>query len=349
MTAPQKPHLKGSPQPDCIICGSAGDIAYTALPDSVFANTAGHWDIRRCQTPDCGLMWLDPMPHKQELGKAYNSYYTHEQAQPTVTGFKKTYHHLKAAYQQQRYNYPYPYPNTPPPSWQTWLLNLHPPRKTDLDYPFQYLHDMPKGRLLEIGFGSGEMLDKLNTWGWQAEGIDFDPTAVKNAQQRGLNVRQGDFLAEDPQYYDVILLNHVWEHLPEPIAMLKACTERLNPQGRLIIAQPNSAAYGHSLYQQNWLALDVPRHLYLYQAKTLRRLAQNCGLEAQQIQIYSSVLHGVDVFKSSQSLRDYHSLDSDKLSKAAKINAELRWFWAWLQIKLGKNNGEEIHFIYQKP
>ncbi len=344
-----KPHLEGKAQSDCVLCGSQGTVVYHDLPDTVFANVAGTWDIRCCDNADCGLMWLDPMPKAEELGKAYNSYYTHAQECLPERGLKKAYHRLKASYQTQRYGYPYPYDDTPAPAWQTALLSLHPPRKTELDFPFTYLADMPKGRLLEVGFGSGEMLDKLSTWGWQVEGIDFDPTAVANAKARGLNVRQGDFLAEAPAQYDVIFLNHVWEHLPEPIAMLKACAERLSSGGRLLIAQPNSAAYGLDVYQQHWLALDVPRHVYLYQAKTLRRLAENCGLDSTKIQIHSSVLHGVDVFKCSESLARYQRLAADDLGKFAKIKAELRWFWAWLQVKLGKNNGEEIHFIYQKP
>src|SRR5260221_6351479 len=68
--------IHSTPRPTCRLCGNHGAIIYSNLQDQIFGAT-GSWNLKKCLGPDCGLIWLDPMPLPAEIAKAYASYYTH--------------------------------------------------------------------------------------------------------------------------------------------------------------------------------------------------------------------------------------------------------------------------------
>jgi len=59
----------------------------------------------------------------------------------------------------------------------------------------------------------------MRSLGWQVEGVEVDPAAVRQARAMGLEVRQR--YLEDQDYpedsFDAITLKHVIEHIHEPI------------------------------------------------------------------------------------------------------------------------------------
>ena len=57
-------------KPCCPLCGVPGHLLHDALTDELFG-VSGAWRMRKCDQPDCGLLWLDPMPQPSEVGKAY--------------------------------------------------------------------------------------------------------------------------------------------------------------------------------------------------------------------------------------------------------------------------------------
>ncbi|MGI0149737.1 MAG: hypothetical protein ACREDF_09445, partial [Thermoplasmata archaeon] len=65
--------------PLCPLCGRAGAVAYADLRDRYWA-AAGTWSFRRCT--DCAHLWLDPQPVAQEIGKLYESYFSHGATPP---------------------------------------------------------------------------------------------------------------------------------------------------------------------------------------------------------------------------------------------------------------------------
>src|SRR5690606_6643073 len=76
------------------------------------------------------------------------------------------------------------------------LLYLIPDQRTRLDFSVMYLPFVSSGRLFEIGCGNGRMLQQFQRLGWQCEGIDFDPEAVRNANRKRLKVRKGELFAQ---------------------------------------------------------------------------------------------------------------------------------------------------------
>ena len=73
--------------PDCALCGVKGEPLYQDLKDRLFG-VPGKWNLKKCPNPDCGLIWLDPMPLEEDIGKAYIRYYTHQDASQHYNALK---------------------------------------------------------------------------------------------------------------------------------------------------------------------------------------------------------------------------------------------------------------------
>jgi SAM-dependent methyltransferase len=102
-------------------------------------------------------------------------------------------------------------------------------------------------------------------------GLDPDPQAVTNCAQRGVEARCGgvELFDSKEQVFDAITLGHVIEHVHDPVATLKSCWRLLKPGGCLWLETPNIDSYGHSRYGGDWLGLDAPRHLVVFNWRSL--------------------------------------------------------------------------------
>jgi SAM-dependent methyltransferase len=118
--------------------------------------------------------------------------------------------------------------------------------------------------------------------GWSVEGIDPDPNAVRAAAEARLSVHATTVEEANlgASRYDAITLHHVIEHLPDPRSTLELCWRWLRPDGSLWLATPNVEAPGHAEYGAAWRGLDVPRHLVLFSATSLRALLESVGFSA---------------------------------------------------------------------
>jgi 2-polyprenyl-3-methyl-5-hydroxy-6-metoxy-1,4-benzoquinol methylase len=143
----------------------------------------------------------------------------------------------------------------------------------------QYRH-LPRrirgGRVLDIGFGDGGFLDNARAMGWRAVGTDFDPAVVENARRRGFDAHQGTVEnVEGP--FDVITMNHVIEHLHDPMAVLRDCHRLLAPGGMLWLETPSIDAAGLRRFGADWRGLEPPRHLVLFNRHSLARALRDTG------------------------------------------------------------------------
>src|SRR5436190_15748012 len=255
------------PCPQCILCGAFGERLYAEQPDRLFGTT-GLWDSKRCPQPDCNLIWLDPMPLAENIIKAYSTYYTHA---PVVTHndslafFKRVRKNTDENFRRARFGYP---KNTGHlgfglPGWWRYFTPL---RRRNLEVGWRFLQWMPGGRVLDVGCGAGEWLSWMRELGWDVQGLDFDPGAVRSAQTKDLRVACGS--VEDQNYpatsFDAVTLNHVIEHLPDPVGTLKECARLLKPGGKLVVVTPNGVSLAHRHFKEYWRGLETPRHLHIF-------------------------------------------------------------------------------------
>lgn len=161
------------------------------------------------------------------------------------------------------------------------LLRLTPIYGEREDFNRMYLGNIKPGKLLGVGCGSGARLVYLAELGWHVEGQEVDPICAAIAEQNGMKVHLGslDSLNLPAESYDAIVMNHVIEHVSEPVKLLTACHRLLAPGGLLISVTPNGNSYGHHIFKFHWRGLEPPRHLFIFSQKSLRILAQSAGFE----------------------------------------------------------------------
>jgi SAM-dependent methyltransferase len=139
--------------------------------------------------------------------------------------------------------------------------------------------------MLDVGCGSGVSLLEAQASGASAYGIEADPNVKPIAAAMGLNIHFGS-LRDQPfseQRFDLVVMNQVIEHLPEPDVGLRMLSERLKPKGRMVIVFPNKASLWRRLFGSRWINWHIPYHLHHFDRGSFARMAQRCGLEIVRI------------------------------------------------------------------
>lgn len=139
----------------------------------------------------------------------------------------------------------------------------------------------PGENILDIGCGSGLSLLEANALGANAFGIDVDPNTQLIADALGLNVHIGT-LRDNPFpeiQFDLIVLNQVLEHIPEPQHTLMLLKKRLKSGGRLIICVPNRQSIWQYLFKKRWIHWHIPYHIHHFDAVGLQTFVENCGYQ----------------------------------------------------------------------
>jgi SAM-dependent methyltransferase len=134
-------------------------------------------------------------------------------------------------------------------------------------------------KLLDIGCGDGTFLDVARRFGWRGAGTELNPS---RARERGLEVFETIEAARRMGPYTCITLWHSLEHLPDPREALSLLSDVLEPAGALFVAVPNADGWQARLFGRHWFHLDVPRHLYHFGPRSLRRLLVTSGLEVRR-------------------------------------------------------------------
>jgi 2-polyprenyl-3-methyl-5-hydroxy-6-metoxy-1,4-benzoquinol methylase len=250
-------------RPACRLCGRAGTRLYTGLRDRLFS-APGEWNLKQCPEPSCGLIWLDPEPAEQDVPDLYGGYYTHATEVSHRSVMRRAFQLSSAAL--------------------LILTRVRGERKKLLRLFVDEI--LPAGDLLEIGCGGGDRLKIFAALGWSVTGQEIDPVAASRASATsGINIHVGPVrqLAGSGRRFDAIVMNHVIEHLLDPVTMLAMCRTMLRPGGRFVCVTPNARAWGHRTYGQNWMALDPPRHIALFTLPALRQAASDAGFDSPEV------------------------------------------------------------------
>jgi 2-polyprenyl-3-methyl-5-hydroxy-6-metoxy-1,4-benzoquinol methylase len=286
-TAPVDPiHdvIRTRPCPDCPVCGTRGVPLHRDLPDAVWG-APGRWTLDRCPGATCGTLWLDPAPLEEDMAIAYARYQTHSSAPRAADSRgRSTIGAAKRDYLRWRWHYAGPSPGLAVRALGRafgWL----PQHRARLDAAVFHLDGHRPGRLLDVGCGAGDGIDRMRGLGWCAEGTDTDPAAVSAARSRGLTVHQGtlDRLDLPAASFDAVTLSHVIEHVDDPRALLRECRRLLAPRGTLFIETPNAGSWLHARLGRHWRGLEPPRHLQVFTPASLARLVAEQDLRVTRV------------------------------------------------------------------
>ena len=265
----------------CPACGTAARrLLYGGLTDRLFG-APGVWTLWRCG--GCATAYLDPRPSADTVGLAYTEYFWHqppeEREQPPTSALEWVRRAMRNGYLGRALGYDL----QPGSAALGAVAAAVPDVASALNRWVRHLRrDAPAPRLLDVGCASGEFLLQMRALGWDVQGMDIDDTALEQARRAGLRAYHGTL--EQPSKalaaggFDAVTLNHVLEHLPDPVAALDSARRLLRPGGVLWVATPNLRSLAHRLFGRNWLSLDPPRHLVLLSAESLVAAFTAAGL-----------------------------------------------------------------------
>jgi SAM-dependent methyltransferase len=137
-------------------------------------------------------------------------------------------------------------------------------------------------RFLEIGSGSGKLLEDLAHFGYKRL-TGVDPYIARDIHYpSGVSVLKKQY-AEVIGEFDVIMLHHSFEHMDKPLATLRTLANLLAVDGTIILRIPIASSYGWKKYGVNWVHLDAPRHFFLHTFQSIEMLAKQVGLKVARI------------------------------------------------------------------
>lgn len=267
----------------------------------LYLKNVSSWDIfgsfNYLKCNNCGLIYLSSLPKKSILKKYYKNL--------NYWGVTKS-------------------------SNKTRSENI---RKTDKDYSYIYncinLHKSNK--VLDIGMGTGLFLYGLKKRGMHVLGVEVNEKIRRYAKKvfdidsisvEKLNTK--DFKNQ----YDLISLNNVIEHLPNPFLFLKKIKTLLNSNGKIIIVTPNSNSIGFRIFKQKWYHLDPGRHIYIFNDQNIKSILKRSGFKVKVIKhgyflhnysgIFESIRHNFKKLRSNHKGKIIHSKDKKKTNNNLK-------------------------------
>lgn len=139
------------------------------------------------------------------------------------------------------------------------------------------------GRLLDVGFGAGTLLDQAQLQGWSCWGSELSSGAVAAARARGWELHEGhvDALDAPAGSFDVVCMVELLEHVPDPLEHVAAAARLLRPGGLLYGTTPNGAGMSARVLGTRWSAVAAPEHLQLFAGRALRDLLTRNGFAAR--------------------------------------------------------------------
>jgi 2-polyprenyl-3-methyl-5-hydroxy-6-metoxy-1,4-benzoquinol methylase len=262
--------------PSCMLCGVDGHRQYAGVRDRRFG-APGSWDFLKC--PQCGLTWLNPQPIADDIAKLYTGEFWRSSEPPsTLPGFRRqlweTILTAEFGYTRLRHTRFFTFGR---------LVGSVPPLRDRAGMGISYLTQSSDNRLLDVGCSCGVFLARMRDLGWEVTGIEPDPIAAARARERGLSVVDGDLRdASFPaQSFDAVTVNHVIEHVLNPVDLLRECWRILAPRGRLVVITPNVESLARRMWGASWYHLDPPRHLFLFSHRTLALCARKAMINIE--------------------------------------------------------------------
>lgn len=230
----------------CPLCHSGEISGYLKARDHLLSSE--EFSILQCRR--CSFIFTDGVPSADQIGKYYQSteYISHSDTRQGL--MNKLYHTA---------------------------------RNIMLEKKFRVVNKMSGGgKLLDIGSGTGYFPAYMKKKGYQVTGVEIDEQAREFAKKEfGIPVFSPEEFLNDKieGKFDVITLWHVLEHLDDFDLYLKKMLDRLEKDGKLVIALPNCSSFDARFYKEKWAGYDVPRHLWHFTPATFKILAEKHGLE----------------------------------------------------------------------
>ncbi|MFZ1977836.1 MAG: class I SAM-dependent methyltransferase [Bacteroidota bacterium] len=332
----------------CLLCEEEGILYYKNLQDRLF-DVPGLWNFWKC--PNCGLIWLNPRPVVNDIGKTYMTYLTHNiEGSKTRIEILQDKIALLILFSSRLYS------NKNKRTISNFIsgrfLSLLPLFRNMARRYVMNLYGKPKEMLLDVGCGNGQFLADMRKLDWEVAGVEPDPQAARIAIDKfNLCVFSGTLFQAKypPNSFDAITMKHVIEHIIDPLELIRECYRILKPGGKLSIITPNAESLQNRLFKSSWFELDPPRHLHLFSLSTtikLFELAVPAGF--QIIDLRSISINSAQVSIGSRAIGSMGKWNPKRLSTWQIMEGVIFWFVEEVMRLFLPKCGEEILMTVMK-
>ncbi len=229
----------------CWVCESKfGALIATGLEDWEYCSP-GVYDLMACNI--CKMAQLIPVPTSDILKSAYpDHYHTYQPGKSRITNYLKRHSlGLQAKYILR-------------------ILNSE------------------SGNILDVGCSDGALLIAvgLRHAGLGLYGIESHEDCLKSASSRqNLKIYSGFFESVNLpiDFYDIVIMNHVLEHLYAPGVALNRVLQTLKPGGFFVGELPNIDSWDFKLFGRFWGGGHAPRHLWHFSPENLAKALTSAG------------------------------------------------------------------------
>lgn len=225
---------------ECPACGSTRIVHWYSAPDR-FLIQENPYKLYYCTC--CSLVWVGNPPSKEEILEHYGPQY-HSIVSEGKEGGKEDYSS----------------------KWQPAIRAIH--------------EFKSGGAILDMGCSSGNFLRSLPKDRWKRYGIEINSATAERAEKNaGAEVFVGDILDASfpPESFDVVSGFDVFEHVYEPVEVLKKVKSWLKPDGIVFLQVPNILSWEAAFFGSFWFGLDVPRHLFHFSPQSLQQIGKVVG------------------------------------------------------------------------
>jgi 2-polyprenyl-3-methyl-5-hydroxy-6-metoxy-1,4-benzoquinol methylase len=146
-----------------------------------------------------------------------------------------------------------------------------------------YLLGAVPGKILDVGCGLGWLLSSLDN-SWDTHGIEISKFASNHAAKFG-KIHNGtleDF--DEVLKFDLIVMNHVIEHLEDPVFALQKIYKLLKPGGTFIIGTPDFDSAAARRYGSNFRLLHDPTHISLFSSDSMHRCLRDHNFKINYVE-----------------------------------------------------------------
>lgn len=135
------------------------------------------------------------------------------------------------------------------------------------------------GTLIDIGAGVGFLVDEAKKAGFEAVGFEPSIEMVRAAKKEfGIELIPKRF-NKAKSGVDIVVINHVLEHLPNPRGMIQDIRSVLAQGGLLVVGVPNFGSFLTGWKKARWQSLIPDQHRWHFTVQTLDRLVLPFGFE----------------------------------------------------------------------
>ena len=318
--------------PTCSICESNNSHTTYLIKEMMFGS-AETFEYFMCE--DCGCLQISKTP--EDLAKYYPKDYYSYTLKPS---FKKT--RLSRFLTYNRNNYFLFKKNIV--GWMLGKIHTNP----NLEI-VSHARINRNAKVLDVGCGIGHLLYSMKQAGMKNL-LGVDPFIEKDLQyENGLTILKKE-IDDVENGWDLIMLNHVLEHIEHQHQMLASIFSKLTPGGCCLIRIPTVSSHAWEIYKENWVQLDAPRHLFLHSVKSISLLSKQIGFEIENIIYDSSEFQ----FIGSEQYMKNISLDADSsyLSNPQKSifkKDDIKNFKATAKRLNAEKKGDQFSIFLRKP